>query len=80
MNCVNAYCMIEFNDFTLTNKKPNNCCYLKDKTIVIIKYICYNEEGTAVIIGKKFLTKNSLLYPCESQDMDIYVKINLVKN
>lgn len=74
MNCTNAYRTIQFNNFMLTNKKPNNCCYLKDKTIVVIEHICYNEEKTAVIIGRKLLTKNSLpFYPCKSQDMDIYV-------
>ncbi|XP_025154467.1 uncharacterized protein LOC112588511 [Harpegnathos saltator] len=78
MNCTNAYRMIQFSDFILTDKKPNNCCYLKDKTIVAIEHICYNEKETAVIIGRKLLTKNNLLfYPCESRNMDIYVVQNL---
>lgn len=78
INCTNAFRMIQLGDFMLTNKKPNNCCYLKDKTIVIIEHICYNEEETAVIIGKKFFMKNSLpFYPCESQNMDRYVVKNL---
>ncbi|XP_011684334.1 PREDICTED: uncharacterized protein LOC105447823 [Wasmannia auropunctata] len=77
MNCTSAYCIIEFSDFTLTDKKPNNCCYLTDKTIVVIEHICYNKEKIPVIIGKKFLTKNSLpFYPCESQNMDICVVKN----
>lgn len=74
MNCTNAYRMIQFSDFMLTNKKPNNCCYLKDKTICVIEHLCYNEEETIVIIGRKFLTKDSLpFYPCQSQNMDIFV-------
>lgn len=78
MNCINAYCTIQFNDFTLTDKKPNNCCYLKDKTIAVIEHICLNEKEIPVIIGRKWLTKNSLpLYPCESQHMNIYVVKNL---
>lgn len=78
MNCTNAYRAIQFDYFTLTDKKPNNCCYLKDKTIVVIEHICYNEEEIPVIIGRKWLTKNSLpFYPCNSQHINIYVVKNL---
>jgi len=30
---------IEFHNFTLTITKSNNYCYLKDKTVVVIKHI-----------------------------------------
>ncbi|XP_039308985.1 uncharacterized protein LOC120356847 isoform X2 [Solenopsis invicta] len=56
-NCKRAHRVIQFKDFILTAKKPDNCCYLKDNTIVVIKHICYNGD-TAVIIARKFLTKN----------------------
>ncbi|XP_067214679.1 uncharacterized protein [Linepithema humile] len=76
-NCKRAHRVIQFKDFILTAKKPDNCCYLKDNTIVVIKHICYNGD-TAVIIARKFLTKNSLsLYPCSSENMDVYIVNNL---
>jgi len=70
--------MIEFSDFTLTNKNSTIVVYLKDKTIIVTEHICHNKEGIAVIIGRKFLIKNSLsLYPCDSQHMNIFVVQNL---
>lgn len=77
VNCSNAHQIIQFGDFTLSTKKPNNCCYMKDNTIVVIEHICHYEHK-AVIIGRKFLTRNSLpLYPCSSKNMKIYVVKNL---
>jgi len=76
-NCSRAHRTIQFKNFILTTKKPDNCCYLKDNTIVVIKHICYN-RNTPVIIGRKFLTKNSLpLYPCSSENMNVYITNNL---
>ncbi|XP_070516695.1 uncharacterized protein [Cardiocondyla obscurior] len=78
MKCTNAHRTIQFREFYLTTKKPNNCCYLKNKTIVVIVHICFNEENIPVVIGKKFLTQHSLpYYPCDSRNMNIYVVENL---
>ena len=47
------YERIESSNFFLTNKTSDNCCYLNDKTIVVIKHICYF-NNLPVILGFKY--------------------------
>ncbi|KAJ8665148.1 hypothetical protein QAD02_006810 [Eretmocerus hayati] len=62
---------IQFCNFTLTTKSPDNCCYLKDGTIVEIKHNRKNSEGVSVIKGKKFLDCRPLdNYMMESRQLD----------
>ncbi|KAJ8680698.1 hypothetical protein QAD02_016485 [Eretmocerus hayati] len=50
-----AHDNIQFSNFTLSNKVPDNCCYMKDGTIVEILHICKNAERISVILGRKIL-------------------------
>lgn len=63
---------IQFRDFLLTDKSPNNCCYLSDKSVVLIQHICYR-DGIPVIIGRKFINTHSIAnYPCDSRNLGIF--------
>lgn len=81
---------INYDNFMLTIKHPNNCCVLSDGKIVIIRNICH-KDSEAVIVGKSFLKKDDLyVIPCPSSLLGIYKvdrlselecwSINLVKN
>jgi len=60
---------IEFHNFTLTIAKPNNCCYFKNKTIVVIKHICYLNNN---LPGFKYENLNSIEnYPIDSTLLNI---------
>lgn len=63
----NAHSMIEFKNFTVTNKSPNNCCYVRNGAILLIKCFAYlNNE--AFVIGHKFLNHEMIdHYPCDSR-------------
>lgn len=57
---------IEFHNFVLSIKKPDNCCYLEDDTIVVIKHICHLNE-LPVILGFKYENLSSIEnYPIDS--------------
>ncbi|XP_036146914.1 uncharacterized protein LOC118646990 [Monomorium pharaonis] len=45
------YKKIQFQYFTITTKAPNNCCIMKDESIVIVSNICHR-NNRIVIIGK----------------------------
>ena len=63
---------IQFRDFLITDKSPNNCCYLSDKSVVVIEHICYRDE-CPVIIGRKFINSQSIDdYPCDSRSLGIF--------
>ncbi|KAJ8667154.1 hypothetical protein QAD02_008816 [Eretmocerus hayati] len=51
---------IQFSEFCLTSKVPDNCCYMKDGSIVVISHICRNAQRESVILGKQFLNCRSL--------------------
>ncbi|XP_039306751.1 uncharacterized protein LOC120358099 [Solenopsis invicta] len=53
--CVQKYTKIQFQHFTITTKAPNNCCIMKDDSIVMVENICHR-NNSIVIIGK--LAKN----------------------
>lgn len=76
-NCTNAHERIQFKQFVLTNREPNNCCLLKDKAIVLIEHIGYKNE-VPVIIGRKYTDQEALpVYPCQSVNLDVYVTSRL---
>lgn len=63
---------IKFPNFLLTHKSPNNCCYLSNKSVVLIEHICYRDR-IPVIIGRKFINTKSIPdYPCDSRTSDIF--------
>lgn len=64
------------NNFTLSiNECANNCCGLKDGSIVIIQQIAWHVQlNDFVIVGKKFLQKmNAYDIPCVSSLLDTYI-------
>ncbi|KAJ8673033.1 hypothetical protein QAD02_004294 [Eretmocerus hayati] len=74
--------LIKFQNFTLTNSKPNNCCYLNDGTLVVIDFIC-RRIGTAddVILFKKFTDCLPIdNYPIDSREVGICRSNTLSEN
>lgn len=62
---------IEFSNFSVCDKPPENCCYLKDESIIFIESICYYKER-AVIFGHKILNLVEIEdYPCDSRLLGI---------
>ncbi|KAJ8685055.1 hypothetical protein QAD02_020848 [Eretmocerus hayati] len=76
---VNPHEFIKFSKFTLSNSKPNNCCYLEDGSLVSIKFICEKSNtGQEVILFNEFT--NLLLienYPIDSREIGICKTNNL---
>lgn len=53
------------------NEKPDNCCYLKDGSIVVIDFITQS-HGRTIIIGKKFMNCQKIdYYPIDSTLLNI---------
>ncbi|KYM93386.1 hypothetical protein ALC62_16015 [Cyphomyrmex costatus] len=53
-NCTSPmHLNVQFRDFKITIKKPNNYCIMRDESVVMVENICYL-NNVAVIIGKKF--------------------------
>lgn len=82
VDCEEVYSTIEFPSFSLTNKSPNNCCYLKSNKIVIITLICLFKQKE-VVFGREVIPSNGLNhYPCDSREIGIFelVELSEVKN
>lgn len=73
LGCTNSHKQIKFKNFQLTTKSPDNCCYLKDRSVFCIRYIGFKNKAP-VVLGNRY---NELCpiatYPCNSQDMNIHV-------
>lgn len=77
LGCHSEHKIVQFRNFMLSNKRPDNCCFLTDATIVMIKHIGLI-ENVIVILGRQFLQKNDILnYPCSSSNLNIYKVENL---
>jgi len=64
---------IQFHNYILTDKEPNNCCYLKNREIVILRNFALLKTGDIIIIGQKFLIKSNFYEsPCVSSNLNIY--------
>lgn len=75
--CHSEHRILQFRTFELSNKRPENCCFMKDGTIVMIKYIGII-ENMIVILGNKYMKKCDILhYPCLSSNMNMYQVDNL---
>jgi len=73
LKCTNSHKQIKFKNFILTTKSQNNCCYLKDGSVLCIKYIGFKDE-IPIILGKKYTDLRSIaIYPCNSQNMSIHM-------
>ena len=66
-----------FSDFILKSSPPNNCCGLKNGTIVLIENIATGSDSI-VIIGKRFKNiENFFINPCPSLHFKIFKVFNL---
>lgn len=64
---------LQFNGFTLSAKKNENCCLLKDKNILFITNIELIENNQIQIKGTCFSEFDSLFsLPCDSKNFNIY--------
>lgn len=73
---------IKFKTFTLKIFEPDNCCSLKNGSVVCLENIIQTNTES-VIIGKEYLTKtNFYTEPCESSELGIYVvsQLGLLKS
>lgn len=66
------YEKIVLQNFTLTNKNPDNCCKI-DNTIIKIENFAQTERGL-IVIGKEFMHKTDFYKkPCNSSELGIFV-------
>lgn len=74
---IKQYEKIHFKTFLLSLDEADNCCVLKDNSIVIIKNIIVHDQQIK-IIGKTFLSlENFYTSPCESSKLNIFLTRNL---
>lgn len=57
--CSNCHSRLKFQQFELSDSSPDNCCILRDGSIVCIDYIGQLGDKI-VVIGKKFVGKYSV--------------------
>lgn len=75
-----SYGSIKFCNFELRDKFPNNCCYLKDNTVLWISLITKSEDEDVLFVGRKFSNYGSIPnYPCDSRIILCYVVEQLEK-
>lgn len=69
-----SYTSVRFCNFTLSDKLPDNCCYLLDNTVFWIELISELPSGEIVFVGKKFDSYDSIpSYPFDSKIIHCYV-------
>lgn len=73
LGCSRPHTAIRFPEFYLSTKQSDNCCYMKDGSIVVIEHIGYQNEQP-VILGRKFKQLLGMpLYPFDSRLNDMYL-------
>lgn len=72
--CTHSYQKAKFKNFTLScTKQADSYCYMDNKNVLKIDYIC-KKNGKTVIIGKILKNPcNVVLYPCDSRHLGIHV-------
>ena len=71
-DCHSEHRKIQFCTFQLSNKRPDNCCFMTDGNIVVIKHIALLKRDI-VVLGQKYEQKCDILYyPCPSSYLNIY--------
>jgi len=74
--CSQSYETLKFRDFKLSCSQADRFCFLKNNKVLMIHYI-RSKNDNPVIIGKEFKKYSSLeFFPCNSQDMNIFVISN----
>ncbi|XP_070513005.1 uncharacterized protein [Cardiocondyla obscurior] len=80
LNCERSCKTIQFKNYILKTKSPNNCCYLKDRSVVCIKYIGFHNDSP-VILGNRYTDLQPISgYPCNSQHIDIHTSNSQVSD
>lgn len=78
LGCHSEHRILQFRNFQLSTKRPDNCCFMNDETIVMIKHIGLM-ENMIVVLGRQFLNKCDISnYPCPSSYLQIYKVDNLL--
>lgn len=76
LNCPKScfqYFEVKFEHFLLNLSELNNCCFLKNGSVVCLKNIIHT-ESEKFIIGQEYLIKESFYTePCESSELGIYL-------
>lgn len=68
-----TFTLVEFQDFTISYKKPNNVCLLKDNSILIVKKILMSNK-ILNFCGDQFITTEPLfIKPCNSKNLNISI-------
>lgn len=65
------YRKIVSEQFTISTKAPNNCCGLKDNSIVVVENVIHSHDGVYVI-GRKYEMYNFYDNICESSLVETY--------
>ncbi|XP_028982090.1 uncharacterized protein LOC107040388 [Diachasma alloeum] len=67
-----AHRSIQFSNFVLADHPPENCCYLRNGSIVLIQTICFHNKNH-VIIGREIINSDRVEnYPCDSRNYGIH--------
>ena len=71
------YNAFHFENFTLTNATPDNCCQINDE-IILVENFAEKNDGSIYIIGRMFVNSlNLFTEPCPSMDIGIFLVKNL---
>ncbi|XP_067209214.1 uncharacterized protein [Linepithema humile] len=77
MGCHREHRVLQFKNLEISNKRPDNCCFMADGSIVMINHIAFR-GNVIVVIGCAFLNRNDIQnYPCASSNLHIYEVKNL---
>nr|XP_023013056.1 uncharacterized protein LOC111503073 isoform X1 [Leptinotarsa decemlineata] len=74
-NVINSkqYKKVEFSNYVLRTSEADNCCYLQNNSVIIIKKFIAH-EGEMKIIERKFINlENLYTSPCESSQLGIFI-------
>lgn len=72
VNILKQYETLDFDNFTIRIHAPDNCCCLKDETIIIVKDIIRTLDKYQ-IVGSRYLDLKSFYEnPCESADFGVF--------
>ena len=69
----NQFEKIQFEHFLISNQIPNNCCYLKNNTVIRVDAICHNSSNKLVVLGKRFVNATSIdNYPFDLRIINVF--------
>lgn len=76
--CTDPHKSLIFKNFELTSKEPNNCCILKNNSVIYVTALGRRDDEI-VVIGRKFLKTEPIPdYPIQdSRDMGLFIASQL---